>query len=204
MEEKIRQIRKEIYDLFREDTDERRYSYVRKNWIFPNHLDVMIKLVNDMCPKYGGDVEVCEIAVYLHDVGLVYKRDSPSPEGHESRSIEYAKMMMDKYNISEKQRDEIIGCIEATDASECPKGVNQRIVRTADALSQFVSVHFFAKAAFSGDWESYKKWLKKKATNNFKKICFEDEIAVALPIRDYILNGLDMYGDFGSRYPLSE
>ena len=204
MEKKKESIRKEVYSLFRDDTGERKYSYVRRDWIFPNHLDVMIDLSKEMCQKYGGDESVCEIAILLHDVGLVYGREGASPEGHEERGIEYASKILEKNDIPLKMQEEIIECIKATDAKEEPASINAKIVRTADALSQFVSVHFFAKATFSGDWEFYSKWLEKKATNNFKKICFEDEIKRALPIRDYILNAIDLYKNYKKDYSKKE
>ena len=204
MEEKIESIRKEVYSLFRDDTGERKYSYVRRDWIFPNHLNVMIDLSREMCQKYGGDESICEIAILLHDVGLVYGRESASPEGHEERGIEYALKILKKNDISSEMQEDIIECIKATDAKEEPSSINAKIVRTADALSQFTSVHFFAKAAFSGDWEFYSKWLEKKATNNFKKICFDDEVKQALPIRDYILSAIELYTKNKKDYPRKE
>jgi HD superfamily phosphodiesterase len=201
MEKKIESIRNEIYELFRQDTGERKYSYVRRDWVFPNHFDVMIDLSKEMCNKYGGDEDICEIAILLHDVGLVYERKSASPEGHEERGIEYARKILNKNVIPSQTQEKIIECIRATDAQEEPSSINAKIVRTADALSQFISVHFFAKAAFSGDWDNYVGWLKKKATNNFKKICFEDEIKRATPMRDYILSAVEIHEKNQINYP---
>ncbi len=200
MEEIIESIRNEVYSLFRDDIGEKKYLYVRKDWIFPNHIDVMIELAEDMCAKYGGDISTCKIAILLHDTGLVYGREEASPKGHEERSIEYASEILNKYDLSENIINEVVKCIKATDASELPESVNEKIVRTADALSQFISVHFYAKAAFSGDWDFYSGWLKKKAANNFKKICFEDEQKRAEPIRKYILEASEMYEKNGKNY----
>ncbi|MEA3329608.1 MAG: HD domain-containing protein [Nanoarchaeota archaeon] len=202
MEEKnnLKIVRKAVYNLFLDKTDERKFSYVRRDWIFPNHLDIMLSLVDDMIKKYGGDEEICKLGVLLHDTGLVYGRDSADPTGHENRSIEYAKKIFETIKLSESKREKIIECIEATDAKEEPENLNAKIVRTADALSQFVSIHFFAKSAFSGDWNNFHKWLRKKATNNFKKICFDDEKKIALPVRDYILNAFELYEKYNKRY----
>jgi len=40
MEEKnnVEIVRKEVYNLFLDETGERRFSYVRRNWIFPKSL----------------------------------------------------------------------------------------------------------------------------------------------------------------------
>lgn len=184
----IQDIRKEVYSLFEKH---KKNKYHEPSWIFPNHFDIMINLAKDMCKKYKGDIEICEIAVLLHDTGLVYKRNKKSPKGHEDRSIEFANLILTKYNYNKKQ--EVIKCILATDAKENPKFVNEKIVRTADALSQFISIHFFAKATFAEDWEFYKYWLEKKAKNNFKKICFPEERKKAKPVRDYIMNAIKLY-----------
>ncbi len=186
-------VRKEVYDLFLDETDERIFSYVRRDWIFPNHFDIMFDLVENMIKKYGGDEEICKLGVLLHDTGLVYKRKHSDSIGHENRSVEYAKKIFKKIKLTEQKKNEVIECIKATDAKEEPRTLNAKIVRTADALSQFISVHFFAKSAFSGDWDTFHGWLKKKATNNFKKICFEDERKIAEPVRDYILNAFEIY-----------
>jgi HD superfamily phosphodiesterase len=196
---KLEKVKKEVYNLFLDQTDERRFSYVRRDWIFPNHFEVMLDLVEEMVKKYGGDEEICKMGVLLHDAGLVYGRDSSDPAGHENRSVEYAKKIFEKFEIEDSKREEIILCIEATDAKEEPESLNAKIVRTADALSQFISVHFFAKSAFSGDWNSFQHWLRKKAKNNFKKICFEDEKNRALPVRDYILDAFELYDKYNKK-----
>lgn len=204
MEEKnnVEIVRKEVYNLFLDETGERRFSYVRRNWIFPNHFDIMLDLVENMVEKYGGDKEICKLGVLLHDTGLIYGRESSDPKGHENRSVEYAKKIFKKIRLTEQKKNEVIECIEATDAKEEPETLNAKIVRTADALSQFISIHFFAKSAFSGDWNTFHNWLKKKATNNFKKICFEDEKKMAEPVRDYILNAFELYEKHNKKYSL--
>ena len=193
IKEIIKEIRDEVYNLFLDDDGEKRTLYIRRDWIFPNHFDIMIMLAKDMCQKYKGDIDVCEVGILLHDTGLVYRRETASPAGHEDRSVEYAKEIMSKHRLDDEFKNKVIKCIEATDATEEPISVDAKIVRAADALSQFISVHFFAKAAFSGDWDFYSGWLKKKVTNNFKKICFEDEIKRAKPIREYILAAIDLH-----------
>ena len=184
MDEIIKKIYDEVYNLFPEDNGEKNLSYVRKNWIFPNHIDIMLELAKKMCEKYNGDYFICSIAIILHDTGLAYKRDKPSSEGHEQRSIEYSSLILDKYKVDKKK--EILSCIQATEPSIEANNINEKIVRSVDAMSQFLSVHFFAKAAFSGDWDSYINWFEKKVNNNFKKICLNDEINEIKPIKKYM------------------
>ncbi len=202
--EKIEKVRKEVYELFKEDTGEKKYQYVRRDWIFPNHLDVMIDLSKNMCEKYGGDKVICELAVLLHDVGLVYKRDTASPEGHENRSIEYSREILERLNFPMKIIGEVIECIVSTekDEKDKPKSINAQILRTADVVSQFLSVHYFAKAAFGGDWNYFYNWMEERVQSCYSKICFEDERKIVEPIKDYMLNAIEIYKKHNKNYPL--
>ncbi len=184
MNKVFKEIYREVYNLFPEDNGEKKLSYVRRNWIFPNHINIMLELAKKMCEKYNGDYFVCSIAIVLHDTGLAYKRDKASSEGHEERSIEYSSLILNKYDIDRKE--EILSCIKATEPSVEANTINEKIVRSSDAMSQFLSVHFFAKAAFSGEWDSYVNWFEKKVKNNFKKICLNDEVNEIKPIKEYM------------------
>ena len=137
--EQIKQVYNGVYNLFRNDDEKKsEYPYTRKNWIFPNHLNIMADLCKKMCKKYGGDIDICILASLLHDTGLVYKRTGPSSKGHEKKSLEYALSILKKYGFSQKIISQILGCIKATNPKNKPKTVNEKIVRTADALSQFL------------------------------------------------------------------
>lgn len=200
--DKIQEIKKEIYLLFKENT---KNEYTNPDWIFPNHLDIMSDLVKEMCEKYGGNILVCELAVLLHDVGLVYKRETQSSEGHEKRSIEYAREILKKYEIPDNISKEVIECIVSTEKDEKgePKSINARILRTADILSQFISVHYFAKASFFNNWEFFIEWMNDRVESCYSKISFEDERKIAKPIRDYMLNAIALYEKYKKDYPLN-
>ncbi|MBS3074307.1 HD domain-containing protein [Candidatus Pacearchaeota archaeon] len=199
-EERVRRVRDEVYKLFKENA---KNDYQKADWIFPNHFDIMVDLCKDMCKKYGGDVVVCELASYLHDAGLVVGRTTNSIEGHESRSAEYAKEVLKKGEFSQRVIDQVVECILITDKKEVdrPKLLNADIVRTADILSQFISIHYFAKASFFNNWEFFYKWLKDRVESCYKKIYFEEEKMVAKPIRDYLLKAIELYERHRNSYP---
>lgn len=193
MNHKIRNIYNIVYKLFPEDKGKKEYLYVRRNWIFPNHIDVMLELAKELVKKYDGDLDICELAIILHDTGLVYKREDASPKGHEERSIEYSEAVLEENDFSKDVIEKVIECIKATEPQNSPKTTEEKIVRTVDAMSQFKTIHFFAKAAFSGDWDDYVLWLEKKVKKNFEKICFEQEKATIEPIRKYISDAIKSY-----------
>jgi HD superfamily phosphodiesterase len=174
-------------------------QYRSRNWIIPHHIMLSIDIAKKLCLKYNGNYQICKVALLLHDTGLIYKRDIKSPIGHEERSIEFAKEILEKLEIEEDIILQILLCINATDPSFEPKNINQKIVRSADALSQFESVHFFAKAYFYEDLDFFMNWFKKKIDKNFIKICFEEEKTKLIPIIDYYKKILDQYIEYSKK-----
>ena len=113
------------------------------------------------------------------------------------------KDMCEKYKISEKISEEVIECISSTDKDKLskPKSINAQILRTADVLSQFISVHYFAKASFFNNWDFFIKWMKERVDSCYNKICFDEERKIAKPIRDYMINAIKIYDQHKKDYP---
>ncbi len=189
----VKKIYDEVYKLFPPDTGKKGLEYVRRTWIFPHHIDVMLGLAEELCEKYSADLETCQLAIILHDTGLEYGRTEATPKGHEERSLEYAEDILKRYEYASDQISRILDCIRATEPDYEPEAVEEEVVRTCDAMSQFITVHFWAKAAFSGDWDWYVEWMDGKVKKNFKKICFEDEQEKIEPIRKYMLEAIERY-----------
>lgn len=75
-------------------------------------------------------------------------------------------------------------------------------MRTADILSQFISVHYFAKASFFNNWKFFLKWMDDRIESCYGKICFKEERERAKPIKDYLVNAIKMYKKYNQNYPL--
>ncbi|MFT4303536.1 MAG: HD domain-containing protein [Candidatus Woesearchaeota archaeon] len=190
MDKDIKKIYDEVYNLFPKEGDERKDMYKKRSWIFPHHINIMLEMAEKLCEKYQGNLRICQLAIILHDTGLVYNRSSDSSKGHEENSLKFAKIILTKYSL---EMDEILECIKATEVNFVPKTINQKIVRTVDALSQFKSIHFIAKATFSGNFDNYLPWLRFKINKGFEKICFEDEKKEVEFIKKYFDEALRMY-----------
>jgi HD superfamily phosphodiesterase len=185
-QEKFDQLYKEVRSLFPLDTDDPRFQYVRAGWIFPNHLDLVIDFARQLAKKYEASEEVAALGALLHDVGLVYKRESADSAGHEDRSIEYAMDILQKHGYSQDIIDAVRLCILATEPATINTTLEQDIVRTADGLAHILSVHYYAKANFSPDWESAFKFISNKIEKDWNKIVFEDEKTLIRPVYEYI------------------
>ena len=185
MQQIIKQIKEQVHELFQEN---HKNKYQNPEWIFPNHIDPMIEICNELCEKHNGNKEICELACILHDTGLVYKRTQESPVGHEERSVEYACKIFEEFFIDKQMKEDIINCIIATECKGEVDNINERIVRTADNLSKFITPHFFAKACFSGNWEDYSEWLKNKVSKSYANICFKEEQEEIREVKNWILS----------------
>ena len=155
-------------------------TYCSQNWIFPHHIDIMLKLLDEVTDDFNR--EVCETAIILHDIGLVYKREEKGADGHEDRSVEFALDAL-------KNRDtefikQVMECIKATDPNHNPVTIEEKIVRSVDAFSQIDSFHFFAKAYFAHDLEWFIEWFDTKIENSKKKICLPYFAERAKPIQE--------------------
>jgi hypothetical protein len=192
----IQKVRDEVYNLFPADANSKSAMYRCRDWIFPNHFDIMLDLAKDLCVKYNGDFDICSLAILLHDTGLVYKRDTDSPLGHEERSLEFTKLTLSKFGADDALIDSVVACVVATDVSVEAVDVNQKIVRTVDAMSQYISVHFFAKAHFYEKWSIFIEFLQEKSGKGFNKICFEDERKQIEPIVAHMKQALFYYNKY--------
>jgi len=185
----------DLYEDTRElfpDNDRPEHQYVNRDWIFPHHIDVMLDICDELLDKYDGDEYICKAAIILHDVGLVYKRDGPSPDGHESRSVEYAEKMLTGH-VDDTKVEKITGCITATDERPSNPTLNQRIVRTCDGYAKYKTVHYQAKAHFAFDFDDHIDWLERKVDSDYGKIEFEEYHDKVDPIREWIKSTIRTY-----------
>jgi HD superfamily phosphodiesterase len=183
--EKFSEAYKKLYSLHpqqEEDIFNLRYLHVK--WFFSNHLHNVLKNIVVLKKKYYPKANT-EAALYgglFHDAGLVYKRDIPSPAGHENRSIEFASVILKELDYDNNFINLVCECIKATEPeydSLIPEAI---IVKNADTYSHLTSMHFFAKANFAKDIYSYIPWFEKKIEASFRKLTIPDLVAEVGPI----------------------
>jgi len=191
--EKFQQVRADLIEIFPPETDDPRLQYVRRTWIFPNHIDIAVDFARQLAEKYGADGEVVMLGALLHDAGLAYKRESADPTGHENRSIKYAQEFLPKYGYEKALINEVVECIEATEPEVEPATLEAKIVRSADAMSHMLSVHYLAKAVFAPDWEAGISFVEKKIEKDFGKVCLDDERELVRPVYEYFTKIVEQY-----------
>ena len=169
--------------------------YLHRQWIFPNHIDVMLDLVRDFHQEFypSANLDVALHAALLHDAGLVYKRVDKSPLGHEERSCEYAIKTLTEAGYDKVFVEQVCMAIRATEPSFTPSTDEGILVRNADAYSHLSTMHFFAKAHFADNLQDYIEWFKKKVHASLNKLTIPELIERKRPLIEQYDALLDMY-----------
>jgi HD domain len=139
--QKFNKVREDLIDIFPLETDEPRLQYVRRTWVFPNHIDVAVDFARQMAEKYKANAEIAMLGALLHDAGLAYKRESASPAGHEEHSIEYAQEFLPNYGYGQELIDEVVKCIAATEPKVEPATLEAKIVRSGQVCPRLGRRH---------------------------------------------------------------
>lgn len=191
--ERFQKVRNDLIEIYPLETAEPRLPYIRRTWIVPNHIDIVVDFSRQLAEKYQANVEVAMLAALLHDVGLAYKRERADPAGHEERSIAYAQEFLLEYGYDGQLIEAVVACIGATEPEVEPATLEAKIVRSADAMSHMLSVHYLAKAKFASDWEGGISLVERKIKKDFGKVCLDDERELVRPIYEYFRKIVEQY-----------
>ncbi|MBW1740907.1 MAG: HD domain-containing protein [Deltaproteobacteria bacterium] len=101
----------------------------------------------------GADLEVLEIAAYLHDVGRSYEDESKGTVCHAERGAEIACGLLEKYPISDKQKANIIHCIRSHRfrGNRQPETLEAKVLFDADKLDAIGAVGIGRAFLFAGE-----------------------------------------------------
>lgn len=121
---KYKEIIYDINKLLNEICDEGRMKY---------HILPVVRIANEMARRLDADVEVVEIAAYLHDITRILG----DRESHHISGAEYAKNFLTRYDFDDKKIELIEKCIKNHRGSIENKreSIEEKIISTADAVS---------------------------------------------------------------------
>lgn len=97
------------------------------------HIEPVVKSAKNLALKFNADVQVVEIASYLHDVTKI----TGDRKKHHITGAKYAEVFLSKYNIEEWKVESIKNCIKKhRGLSEYTRDtIEEKIVATADAIA---------------------------------------------------------------------
>lgn len=159
------EIRKFVEEECRKPTSKFGYE------IYPTHFVPTTNYAKLLAEKLNADVEVVELAAWLHDIGsIAYGR-----ENHHITGAEIAEIKLKELNYPQSKIEEVKHCILSHRGSQdiTPKTIEAQILADADGMAMFDRVEGAFMAAFIyeklGQVEA-RKSVKEKLINSFNKL----------------------------------
>lgn len=140
---------------------------------YNTHFLSTVKYAKILAEKLGADVEIVEIAAWLHDVASI----RGDYEDHHIKGAEYAeKYLKEQFNYPQEKIDQIKHCIHAHRGSKDIKRetVESECVASADAMSHFDDIAAMFGLAYIGhkvtETEEAKQFVKSKLQRSWNKL----------------------------------
>ncbi|NCO12510.1 HD domain-containing protein, partial [Candidatus Pacearchaeota archaeon] len=149
---------------------------------YRGHFVIMHRCAVDLAKKLGANLEVVELAAWIHDIGSIIQ----GRENHHQASVEIAEKKLRELDYPEKKIEEVKHCIFAHRSSEdIPKEtIEAKIISDADAISNFGNIVGILKAALvyenQNQFEARKSTLEK-LQRKWKKLELEESRRLIKP-----------------------
>lgn len=141
---------------------------------YGNHFVPVAKYAKLLAEEYGADVEIVEIAAWIHDIGsIVHGR-----EDHHITGAGIAEEKLREFGYPEERITLVKNCVLHHRGSQGigSETLEEQIVAEADAISAFDNIEGIFKAALVYENLSQgeaRKSVLKKMTNKWNQLRFE-------------------------------
>ncbi|MFA5381717.1 MAG: HD domain-containing protein [Candidatus Micrarchaeia archaeon] len=164
-------MKKKIIDIVKEEHTKEDFNY---------HILLVVKNALFLGKKLNADLEVLEIAAYLHDIGRAeYWKGFDFVKEHNIVGYEKSRKILKQFDYSEEFIEKVSNCILSHTRSKGyePKTLEEEIIVCADAMAHFDSFlnlfNIFLKETDS--FEEAIKILDKKIDRDWNiKITFKE------------------------------
>jgi uncharacterized protein len=163
-----------------------------ENWwgeeFFSLHLVSMHKYSKQLAEKLNADLEVVELAAWLHDIGsIIHGR-----ENHHITGAEIAEKKLRELNYSEEKIEKIKHCIISHRGSQGIEAetIEAKIIRDADSLSTFDHIQGPFLAAFVFEKRGQidaRNSVRQKFQNSWNKLQFQESKEIIKPKYDAVM-----------------
>lgn len=136
-----------------------------------NHLLKVHKYAMKLMEKHGGDKEIIELAVWLHDITRL--KDNPELkllEDHHITGAEEAGRILKELGYPEDRIKQVQHCIMEHRTGRNPETIEAKILSVADAMSHFDVPHYFMwiRGKKGKTFEEAKAWASRKINSNWE------------------------------------
>ncbi len=118
-----------------------------------DHTERVYRLCRHIGRIEGSNMEVLAIAAYLHDVGRPYQDESKGAICHAEKGSEMARSLLIKYPMSDRQKANVIHCIESHRfrGDHKPESLEARVLFDADKLDAIGAIGIGRAFLFAGE-----------------------------------------------------
>jgi len=172
----IEQVRKFVEDECKKPTSKYGYSP------YLGHFIPMANYSKQLAEKLKADVEVVEIAAWLHDIGsiMIGRKD------HHITGAEIAEKKLKELNYPDKKIEMVKTCIlnHRGSINNHKESVEEQVIADADAMSAFDDIEGQFEASLV--WEKKnrfeaRKMVFKKLENSWNKLSFQESRDIIKP-----------------------
>jgi len=155
---------------------------------FTFHFVPMVAYAKKLADELKADVEVVEIAAWLHDIGsIIYGR-----KDHHLTGAQIAEEKLKEYNYPPEKIELVKKCILHHRGSQkiIGESLEEKIIAEADAMSAFDNLSGIFKEAFVYEGLSQgqaKESVIKKLENKWQQLSFEESKKIIKPKYEAIM-----------------
>jgi len=167
----IEEIRKFVEEECKKPTNQ--YTFE----VFTFHIIPVNKYARKLAEELGADLEIVELAAWLHDIGLVML----GRENHHITGAEIAEKKLKELGYPEEKIEKVKHCILAHRGSKNIelKSVEARIIAEADSIAHFDTIGGLFKVNFSiqkeKDQGEITEFIRQKYINSYNQLSPESK-----------------------------
>ncbi len=150
-----------------------------------SHVERVAKVAFHIGKIENANLDVIEVSAYLHDIGRKAEMDQGGGFCHAEKSAELAKDILEKYNIEQCDKDNILHCIisHRFRSNHIPETVEAKIIFDSDKLDSIGAIGVARSFLFAGGAGSNNLYTgneKKLAQEGGKDHSYSDEDSAVL------------------------
>lgn len=146
------------------------------------HLVDVYNLSRELAKKLDADLEVVELAAWLHDIGAIFN----GRENHHITGALIAEKKLNELGYPEQRIEIVKRCIlnHRGSISNEKCSVEEQIIADADAMSAFNHLQGLFFAAYVSEkkgQEDARNSVRIKLVNSWNKLCFQESREIIKP-----------------------
>lgn len=175
--DRLQEIKRKAKNFFQDAPPSHDWSHVKRVW----------RLCMKIGRKLEADLEVLQLASFLHDIARSKEDQSKGKIDHAEKGAEMAREILKKYDYSKETIQKVVACIKSHRFrnEEKPKSIEAKILFDADKLDSIGAIGIARDFAFSGQIGAKlydKKILYKGKTNGTRIYSRKDT-----PYREFLV-----------------